>query len=371
MSNPYVTEPPEAWPTLGPGSLTPRERVYMSLAHRQPDRVPIDFWAVPELWERLLSAMGGITREELLQTLEVDIRWVAPDYVGPEAGLPGGGYVDHYGAWRKAVRNEFSIYHEYAGYPLADAKTAADVHDWEWPQTESWDMDSVPPKLKELDAQGDYFVCYDLGGIFERSWGLVGLERFLMDLATNPEVPCAIMDCMTDLYIANVTRLLRATGERIDMVYTWDDVAHQHGLMVSPAMWRRHILPRHLRLNAAIREFNVKLMYHSCGAIYPLIPALIEEAGIDVLNPLQPRAAGMDMSRIKEEFGRRISFHGGVDIQHTLPHGTAEEVRQEVQDRCRVLGPGGGYILAPSHYMQNDTPLENTLAFYRTPRDVG
>ncbi len=115
------------------------------------------------------------------------------------------------------------------------------------------------------------------------------------------------------------SEVLQAARGCIDMVYTWDDVAHQHGLIMSPALWRQHILPRHRRLDAAIRAFGVKIMYHSCGAIYPLIPALASELGIDVLNPLQPRADGMDLERIKREFGATLAFHGGIDIQHALP----------------------------------------------------
>ena len=121
----------------------------------------------------------------------------------------------------------------------------------------------------------------------------------------NPEVPCAIMDHMTDLYIDNVSRVLKAAAGRMDMVYTWDDIAHQRGLIMSPAMWRKHIVPRHQRLNIVIRAFDVRLMYHSCGAIYPLIGDLIRDLGIDVLQSLQPRADDMDMRRIKGEFGDR------------------------------------------------------------------
>ena len=361
---------PADWPDLGPGQMSPRERVRMALSHREPDRVPVDLWAVPEVWQRLQHYFGDVSQAEVLRRLRVDARWVIPDYVGPERTLPNGVSVDHFGAWRKEVQHEFGAYFEYAGYSLADAQTASDVRAWDWSCTEYWDMNSIKSQLAQFDAEGDYFICYDVGGIFERSWGLLGLDRFLMDLATNPEVPCAIMDCMTDLYIANVTRLLEAGAGRIDMVYTWDDVAHQQGLFMSPAMWRKYIMPRHQRLNAAIRTFDVKLMFHSCGAIYPLIPDLIHEMSIDVLNPLQPRAKGIDIPRIKAEFGQQLAFHGAVDLQHTLPHGSPDEVRAEVRYLCDVLGRGGGYILSAAHYIQNDVPTENILALFKTPRKV-
>lgn len=361
---------PEGWPDLGPGLLTPRERVYAALAHREPDRVPADLWAVPEVWQRLQSWLGGASRREVLRRLRIDVRWVAPRYVGPQRELPGGIVVEPYGTYRRRLEHGYGSYDEYAGYPLAGARSAADVAAWDGPRPEHWDVSDLARELAELDAEDSYFICYDVGGIFERSWGLVGMERFLSDLLTDPEVPCAVMDRITDLYIANVTRVLEAAQGRIDMVYTWDDIAHQHGPLMSPALWRRHILPRHQRLIAAIRPFGVKIMYHSCGAIYPFIPALIEEMGIDVLNPLQPRADGMDLARIKAEFGQRLSFHGGVDIQRTLPYGTPDEVRAEVRERCRVLGRGGGYILAAAHHIQNDTPLENILTMFTTAREA-
>ena len=369
-SNPSAAALRDNRPSLGPGQMSPRERVYMALDHREPDRVPCDLWAVPEVRERLQSHFGYVSWEHVLQRLQVDVRWIAPDYVGPERSLPGGIRVGPYGSWRKTQVHGFGSYEEYAGYPLAEATTAEDVHAWDWSRTGFWDVSAIPAQLAEVDAEGDYFVCYDLGGIFERSWGLRGLEQFLLDLVQNPEVPCAIMDRMTDLYVDNVTRVLKAGGGRIDMVYTWDDMAHQHGLIMSPQMWHKHIVPRHQRLNIAIRAFDVRLMYHSCGSIYPLIHALIRDLGIDVLQSLQPRAKDMDMQLIKREFGDQVAFHGGVDIQETLPHGSPDEVRSEVRARCSVLGHGGGYILSAAHYIQNDTPTENILAMYTTPRDT-
>ncbi|MEJ2208526.1 MAG: uroporphyrinogen decarboxylase family protein [Anaerolineae bacterium] len=359
------------WP--GAAGTSPWQRVETALAHRQPDRVPFDFWAVPEIWDRLRGALDVEDDEAVLRLLGVDCRMVTTEYVGTRAReLPDGTFVDAWGTHRRRVNNPFGTYEEYASHPLAEAETVADVLAWDWPSPDDWDVSGVYEQCQRLNADLRYHLRYEVGGIFEWSWGLRGFERFLLDLVEKPDVACAIMDRFTDLYMANTLRVIEAAGGLLDMVYTYDDVGMQNGLLLSPRMWRKYILPRHQRLNAAIRgaAHPVKIMYHSCGAVYPLIGAFIDEMGIDVLNPLQPRAAGMDAARIKAEFGQRLSFHGAIDIQHTLPHGTPEEVRAEVLERCRILGRGGGYICTSAHYLQADTPLENIVAMYTTPREL-
>ncbi|HFD40342.1 MAG TPA: hypothetical protein ENJ31_10925 [Anaerolineae bacterium] len=354
-------------------ALSPWERVETALAHREPDRVPFDFWAVPEVWDALRAALGTDDDEEILRLLGVDCRMVTTRYVGHKARtLPDGTFIDQWGAHRRRVVNEFGAHDEYDSHPLAEAETVADVLNWDWPSPDDWDVSGVRAQCEQWQAPVRYHLRYEVGGIFEWSWGLRGFERFLIDLIEQPDIACAIMDRFTDIYIENTLRVIEAAGGLLDMVYTYDDVGIQEGPLLSPRMWREYILPRHQRLNAAIRaaKYPVKIMYHSCGAIYPFIAAFIDDMGIDVLNPLQPRAAGMDMARIKAEFGDRLSFHGAIDIQHTLPYGTPAEVQAEVRERCRVLGRGGGYICASAHYIQADTPLENVIAMYTAPRMV-
>jgi uroporphyrinogen decarboxylase len=374
-------------------ALCPWERVKMALARRQPDRVPFDFWAVPEVWEKLRAALdpaytssddaafdneASFDNEAILRLLGIDCRMVAPRYVGHKArALPDGTYIDAWGTHRRSVSNEFSTYDEYASHPLAGAETVADVRDWDWASSDDWDVSGVRAQCERLKPDDQsagvrYHLRYEVGGIFEWSWALRGFERFLIDLVENPKVACTIMDRFTDIYIENTQRVIEAAGGLLDMVYTYDDVGIQGGLLMSPRMWRTYVLPRHQRLNAAIHaaRYPVKIMYHSCGAVFPLVGAFVDEMGIDVLNPLQPRAAGMDLARIKAEFGDRLSFHGAIDIQHTLPHGTPGEVQAEVQNRCRVLGRGGGYICTSAHYIQADTPLANIIALYTAPREL-
>ena len=215
-----------------------------------------------------------------------------------------------------------------------------------------------------------YHTRYEVGGIFEFAWAVYGLDKLLIDLIDNPEVSCAIMDEYTDMFIENGHNLMDSAGDRIDMLYTYDDVANQHGLIMSPSMWSEFIFPRHQRLTAIIKEYYVMIMYHSCGAISKLIQPLIDEMHIDVLNPLQPRANGMDMVRIKREFGSQIAFMEELTFQYTFPRGTLKEVVEEVQERCRVLGEGGGYVCTSAHYIQNDVPLENIFAMYTTHHQI-
>jgi uroporphyrinogen decarboxylase len=352
--------------------MTPYTRYKSAVDLRQPDRVPFDFWAVPEAIAELKKYLDVKDDEELLRLLGIDGRTVTPDYIGPAVKeLPDGSFYNIWGSHRRKVVNAFSTYEEYAGFPLSDAKIAGDVTNWEgWPRTDYWDWSNLPGKIKDINKDVRYFIRYDIGGIFESSWGLYGLDRFLTGLFENPEIPCAIMDRYTDLFIENVANLMTYSDGLIDIVYTYDDIATQNSLLMSPNVWREFILPRHRRLNDAIKRFGIRILYHSCGAVYPLINDLITDMGIDVLNPLQPGAAGMDMKRIKDEFGKRIAFHGGIDLQKTMPFGSIDDVEHEVRSRCNVLGKGGGYICTTAHYIQADVPVRNVVALYAASRTV-
>lgn len=352
--------------------MNPYDRVQAAVERRPGDRVPFDFWAVDEVKNDLKAYLGAVDEEQLLRLLGVDCRVVAPDYIGPEPkNFPDGSFFTPWGEHRKYVANAYSTYEEYASYPLAEAKLLDEIRDWPyWPKTDYWDWGSIIPKVQRLNQQDRYHIRYEVGGIFESAWALYGLEHFLVDLIERPEIPCAIMDFYTDLMIDNVHSLMKAARGQIDMVYTFDDVAIQNGLLMSPGMWRKNILPRHQRLNQVIKSYGLKIMYHSCGGIAPLIGALVDEMRVDVLNPLQPLAAGMDMVKIKAEFGSRLAFHGGIDLQQTMAYGTPDDVRREVAQRIHVLASGGGYICATAHNIQADTPLENIIALYTAPRGL-
>ena len=352
--------------------MTPRERVQAAIQRQPSDRVPFDFWAVDEVIKALKIHLGVGTIEEILRLFSIDCRVLRPNYIGPvPERFADGTFFIPWGSHRRLVSNEFSTYEEYASFPLAHAQSVSEIETWsKWPHTEFWDWQGFAAQIDKVNTETPYHVRYEVGGIFESAWALYGLDKFLIDLYDRPEIPCAIMDCYTDLMIANVHSLMKTCSGKIDMVYTYDDVATQNGLMMSPAMWRKFILPRHVRLNQVIKSYGLPIMYHSCGAIIPLVNELISEMHIDVLNPLQPRAKGMDMPRIKADFGSRVAFHGGIDLQQTMAQGSPADVQAEVRDRLEALSSGGGYICTTAHYMQADTPLENIIALYTAPRTL-
>ncbi len=190
-----------------------------------------------------------------------------------------------------------------------------------------------------------------------------GFDEFLLDLAIAPERAAAVMDRVQAYLMERTRRILEAGRGLIDMIEYNDDVGGQNGLLISPAAWRQHLKPRMAEFIRLCKPYGVAVRYHSCGGIRPIIPDLIE-IGVDVLNPVQTTARGMDAEGLKRDFGDRLSFNGGIDTQGLLPHATADEVRRETRRLIDTLGRDGGLILAPSHVYQADVPVENVVAVY-------
>lgn len=350
--------------------MSPRERVMCSVRREVPDRIPLHIKAEKEVWPKLRDYLNVDTNVEVMDRLGVDVRPVAPEYTGsrPEV-LEDGTFIDPLGFHRRIAHHEFGSYFEYAGFPLRDAETVEEIEEFAWPDVESWDVSSIGEQINQINAKCEYCILYEAGSVFEMGWGLRGLERFLMDMISQPEIPQALMSRWADFWIELNHRVLDAADDRVDIVWTWDDVGTQIGPMISPKMWEEQVKPHHIRINQALKEHDVTIMYHSCGSIVRFIDGFID-MGVEILNPLQPRPVGMDLTWIKETYGRQLAFHGGMDIQRTLPLGTPDDVADEVRRRITVLGAGGGYILAPAHMLQGDTPAENIVTMYDVARET-
>lgn len=343
--------------------LLERERVLLALAHQETDRAPADFWATPEEVERLLQYFSVPDYNTLLNRLEIDIREVRPDYIGPQGRtLPDGTHIAANGIHYRRVENAFCAYNETVKHPLADFTTPDEIINYpHWPKPEWYDWSSLSDKIGGLHDR--YFVKIEMGGLFESINAMRGMEQVMIDMATEPEMMHAAMQSIAKSFTGFIQKALDAAGNKIDLVYTFDDIASQRGLLMSPAMWEEFIAPYHRSINKVIKSYGKCIMYHSCGAVYDMI-ARLAALPIDILNPLQPQAVGMDFVKIKQNFGGKLCFHGGIDIQGVLPHGTWQETAQAALDTREILGKDGGYILASSHYIQADTPPENVDAMY-------
>ena len=347
--------------------MLPRERVLLALSHKITDRIPLDFWGTPETWEKLRVHFGTKDDEVILKSLEIDIRQFQPQYMGVIDNKPDGSYIDRMGVHRRPVKNKFCVYEEYASSPLGYVENVGDFKSYQWPDIERFDFKSLPEQIG--DAHKTYYIKLETGGLFELAWALRGYEQFMIDMVESPEIAHFIMEKLTDFYCEYIRRAMKYAGDKYDMVYTYDDIAAQNSLLLSKDMWREFIRPYHVKLNKVIHEYGKTVMYHTCGAVYEMIP-LLAELPIDVLNPLQPAARGMDFEKIKKEFGNVLCFHGGIDIQQLLPFGSVEEVKTAVRRAIEVLGRGGGYILTSAHYIQSDTPVENILAMFETAKNT-
>ena len=218
--------------------------------------------------------------------------------------------------------------------------------------------------------RADYFIIGDVElTMFEMAWHMVGMEKFMADLATRePYIEALIDKCMA--FSLGIGKQLAALG--VDGIWTGDDFGAQNGMMISPKMWRQIFKPRFAEVFRGLKAVNpdVLVMYHCDGAIAPILDDLAE-IGLQVFNPVQPNVPGHDPEALKTRFGGKLSFWGAIDQQYLLPRGTAEEIEKDVAEKIRILGAGGGYMCSPAHILQADTPPENVETFIAAVKQHG
>ncbi len=376
--------------------LSHRERIVRTLRHEEPDRVPLDFGTggstspVPEFSaqlcnhyglsapQRLLAHIMRLTPvdETILCDLDIDTRpvYMAPARRGVRPRDEASTFYDDFGVKWREVNAGPAIYREVAHSPLCDA-TLDDLaaYPW-WPDPLDPDRYAgLEETARALYERTDYAVigCPGFNGVWERAWYLCGLERTLESLVLDVEFVHAVLRRLTDLAKAALGRFLDLAGPYIQAIKLGDDLGAQGGPLMSPKTYRTVVKPYHREICQFIKARTAARIYlHTCGSVYALLPDLID-AGFEILNPVQVSAAGMDTARLKSQFGDRLSFWGAIDTQHVLPHGSPEDVKQEVSRRIRDLAPGGGYVLAPVHNVQADVPVENILTMYRHARTIG
>lgn len=372
--------------------MNSRERVQQALNHREPDRVPLDlggtglssihvtayqnlrrYLDLPEVESQVMAVAEQLAMvdEDVAARLGTDVRPVLRgtestfEYVFRDEGEYEA-YTDEWGiGWRKPRDGGF--YYDMYHHPLANADSLEDLKAYPFPDP----LDDG--RFRPLRAQAEAAVALGkavalagpCAGIAEVYSWLRGYEEYYVDLARNQDWVAYMLDRLVEFKCAYWEQALAEIGDLVDVVIEADDLGGQHSLLMSPKTYRSLIKPRHARLFSFIKEqAGVKVFYHTCGAVRALIPDLID-AGIDVLNPVQLSAAGMDPQELKAEFGRDLVFWGGgVDTQRVLGTGTREEIREHVRRNMEALAPGGGFVFAAVHDIQANVPPENIMAMW-------
>jgi uroporphyrinogen decarboxylase len=379
--------------------MNSRERVRLALDHKEPDHVPFDLGGTSvslihltayknlrkylnlSVREPRISYMAeqlAVVEEDLAERLETDVVLVIPqppadfEFVFCDEGAYEA-YTDEWGTgWQKPKEGGF--YYDMYIHPLANAKKLEDFKTFKFPDPlDDHRFQNLRRNAEAAVERGKAVaLAGPCSGILEMYAWTRGFEQFYIDLAINHEFVAYMLDRLVEFKCAFWQRALAEFGDLVDVVLEADDMAGQQSLLFSPETYRRIIKPRHEKLFSFIKQqAPIKLFFHSCGAIRPLIGDLID-VGIDILNPVQISAAGMDPKELKQEFGRDLVFWGGgVDTQGVLGTGTPQEVKEDVRRNIEALALGGGFVFAAVHDIQANVPPENIMAMWEAWKAYG
>jgi uroporphyrinogen decarboxylase len=372
---------------------THRQRVLDALDHKETDRVPIDFGGTYTTtcfyaaYERLKAELGingletqiysktrrlAIPDELVLQRFDVDTRFVGlSPYDGDQREIDEDTYLDEWGTtWKKADDGHYL----YVDGPFFDQKNPdpglLDTGKWPDPDNPGY-YKGLLERAERQRATGAAVILNMPIGVIHQGQFLRGFGDWLKDLYKNRTFAERMFDMIAERWIAVAENALDIGGDNIDIVFFGDDLAGQMAPLFDPAIYRELIKPRHARMIDAVkRKADVKVLFHSCGAVSRLIDDLID-IGVDALNPVQVAAGDMEPASLKKRFGDRVTFWGGIDTQRILPFGSADEVAAEVHRVIDILGEGGGFVLNSVHNIQNDIPVTNIIAMFDAGRSHG
>ncbi len=381
--------------------MTSRQRVLTALGHEEPDRVPFDLGSTfvsgiqQKAYVNLLDHLGESDRD-LLPILDIMQQLATPHQeVLDELGVDFTGLIRYVG-WRGETEvaeddrfyymydawgigwhmpKEGGLYYDMFDHPL-DGASLADAKAYHWPDpVADLDLDKMARVARKAYEDTDKAIVIPTfgAGILELYQWLLGYEHAFISLAADQVLARFVLEKITELKMAYDAAVLPVVARYAHVYYGGDDLGHQQATALSPQMLREMIIPLHKRQNEQIRRLapHLKIFYHTCGSVYQVIADLIE-AGIDILQPVQVSAAQMgDTARIKREFGDELTFWGAVDTQSVMPHGTPQQVKDEVRQRIDDLAPGGGYVLGTVHNIQGDVPPENIMALVEALDEYG
>lgn len=364
--------------------MNSRERVLKTINHQDADRPPMDLGGAASSLndaayfnlKRYLEITGDIQPfrqgttsnyydERVLDRLNIDFRrLIAKRSERYPVFHEDGSFTNEWGI--KYVKQ--GEYYETRENPLANADESQIKH-YAWPKaTDIFDISGLYEEAKRMYSQTEYALVARMPcwGLVDLAFQLRGMENFMLDMVTRPAIARYLIEKILEVQIDIYSLILEHIGEFVQIVETCDDLGSQNNLLFSERCFREIVKPSRTALNIEIKKKapQAKIFMHSCGAIARLIPDLIE-TGVDILNPIQPNASGMDPEVLKKNFGDQLCFHGCIDTQIAF-RGSVADTEKEVKKKIAILYKEGGYIVAPANHIMSDVPVENIVALYRT-----
>ena len=372
-------------------SMTPRENYWKVVNHEEGEWIPI-FWGgtnssiVPQHYGALCEKLGvedpkrpvgdfgtvhlhPVVKERLHSDVELLVMG-AP----PRRYLEDGTVEDSMWGFRMKEVGGYRVFPDQIA-PLRKARTIKEIEEHPiWPNPDDpMYYKNAKRKAEELFATGKIVLgeaSYAGAPFFVYPW-LRGVDQWMMDPYTNPDLYGHLAQKITDYSALILERWLNEIGKYLDVLCFYDDIAMQTGPMVSLDHYRKWILPYEKQLTSLARKLTkAKFSIHCCGSCYELLPGFIE-VGYEILNPVQTRAKNMESERLKKNYGDKLSFYGGLDIQRLLPFGTVDEIIQGVKELIKTLGPNGGFLFATSHNIEPDTPPKSIIAMFDAAHEFG
>jgi uroporphyrinogen decarboxylase len=340
-----------------------KQRVLDAANHKQPDRVPITFDAEVEVYETLYKHFNLKQKEELYDRLNVDTWMVLPkNFIYPKSDINQIEKTSLWGYKTKYTQYEGGAYDELFFSPLAGKDDLSSIDKYQWPKNSTLGFSHYPAEIK-LHGERAIIGVFTWGAYFIATF-VRGIEDLMIDFALRKKYAHHLINTIADRCYYFLDKMLTECGDGIDIVYMADDYCSQLGPFFSPDAFKEFVVPYLKRFVDRVHQADKKFLLHVCGSVRPLLPHIIN-CGVDMLEPIQTRAAGMRPEGLKRDFGKDICFYGGMDLQQILNSGTVQQVKDEAKRLIDILGKDGGYIFGPGHtYIQVDAPIENILAMY-------
>lgn len=375
--------------------MSRRQNFLDTMNHKRPENIIIDFGGNPlstmegrsqeyfldflgykkeKEYQRLLFGKTRRIDERILKHFDVDTRSVGTILTPKESlfqRISEDEYIDEWG-----IRRVFTgLYWEAVNAPLKDA-TLEDLDHYPFPNPESIsteELDEIEKQAKDLYENADYVICgeHPVYGIFELGCWMCGFDEFLYRLAAEPEFVEKFFEKVLEYQKKVIELYYGRIGKYIHYTSSGDDFATQNAPFLSPSMFQELVEPYFKERIAYTKKYtNAYYLHHSCGSIYMLLNDLID-SGVEIINPIQPKARDMEPQRLKKEFGDRIVFHGGIDTQELLPFMSIPQIKEKVAETIDIMIQDGGYIFAAAHNIQEDVAPEKLMVMLETARVAG